>query len=92
VFAHRTDAGGPFRYIDQMAPGDSFSLIGADGRSYNYVVMSENVTVPSYWNIYGLATLYPPITAQLIACSKADGSPTSLSYRLVITGRLVSIT
>ncbi|MEY2754962.1 MAG: hypothetical protein RJB65_1320, partial [Actinomycetota bacterium] len=92
VFAHRTDAGGPFRYINDLAPGDSFSLIGADGNSYNYVVMSENVTAPSYWNIYGLATLYPPITAQLIACSKADGSPTSLSYRLVITGRLVSIT
>ena len=92
VFAHRTSAGGPFRYLNNLDPGDTFSLIGADGHSYNYLVMNESVATPSYWNIYGLSTFYPPITAQLIACSKADGTPTSLSYRLVITGRLISIT
>ena len=45
---------------------DTFSLIGADGHSYNYLVMSENVASPSYWNIYGLAAPYGPVTAQLV--------------------------
>jgi len=27
-----------------------------------------------------------------VACPKADGSPTSLKYRITVTGRLVSVT
>ena len=92
IFAHRTSAGGPFRYINTLDPGDTFSVIGSDGNSYNYLVIGEGVTSPSYWNIYGLAAPFGPVTAQLVACSRADGSPTSLSYRVVVTGRLISVT
>ena len=50
------------------------------------------VTVPTYSAVNALSAMYGPITAQLVACSKADGSPTSLKYRITVTGRLVSVT
>ena len=92
LFGHRTTSGGPFRYINGLKPGDTFSLVGADLRSYNYRVMYVAVTVPTYAAVNALSAMYGPITAQLVACSKSDGSPTSLKYRITVTGRLVSVT
>lgn len=91
LFGHRTTSGGPFRNINRLRPGDVFSLIGADLRSYNYRVMYVAVTSPTYRAVNALSTPYGPITAQLVACSKADGSPTSLKYRITVTARLVSV-
>jgi sortase (surface protein transpeptidase) len=92
LFGHRTAGSAPFRYINDLYPGDSFSVIGSDGHSYNYVVVGKDVSLPSYSQIQSFASSYGPITAQLVACSKIDGSATSLRYRLSVTGRLVSIT
>ena len=88
---HRTTHGGIFRYINGLKPGDSFSLIGADGHYYNYRVYSTTVTAPYYTTISNIAAGFPPVTAQLVACSKLDGTPTSTSWRIVVTGRLVSV-
>ncbi|MGB8861904.1 MAG: sortase [Ilumatobacteraceae bacterium] len=91
LFGHRTKGTAPFRYIDQLNPGDTFSIIGADGHWYNYQVIGRDVSSPSYSTIQSFANPYGPVTAQLVACSKLDGSPTSTSYRLTVTGRLVSV-
>ncbi|MEY4339772.1 MAG: hypothetical protein RLZ14_1622 [Actinomycetota bacterium] len=92
LFGHRTTSGGPFRYINGLKPGDVFSLVGNDLHAYNYRVMYVAVTVPTYAAVNSLSAMYGPITAQLVACSKADGSPTSLKYRITVTARLVSVT
>lgn len=92
LFAHRTSAGGPFRYINTIPVGATFSIRGVNGKWHNYKVVNRQVTSPFYSRISGIASLFPPITAQLVACSKPDGTPTSTSYRLVVTGILVSIT
>ncbi len=92
LFAHRTAGAAPFRYINLLNPGDGFSLIGSDGHSYNYVVVDRGVSTPIYSLIQSYAKSYGQITAQLVACSRIDGSATSLSYRIVVTGRLVSVT
>ncbi len=89
LFAHRTTHGGIFRYLNTMRVGGTFSLKGADGHWYHYRITRIGTTTPVFNNIANMATPYPPVTAQLIACSKADGTPTSLNYRIVITGMLV---
>lgn len=91
LFAHRTTGAAPFRRIDQLKPGNSFSLIGSDGRTYYYVVVRTSVTSPSPEAIAAQAIGAGPVTAQLVACSKANGAATSLKYRIVVTGRLVGI-
>ncbi len=92
LFAHRTSRGGIFRYLNTMKAGQIFSLKGADGRWYNYRITRTGVTTPTFNNIASMSTPYPPVTAQLIACSRPDGTPTSLSYRIVVTGMLVGVT
>lgn len=92
LFGHRTTGSAPFRYINLLNVGDSFSILGSDGRTYHYRVVDERVTLPSYSTIAGLAAAHGPMTAQLVACSKLDGSATSTKYRLVITGRLYAVT
>ena len=93
LVGHRTENGAIFRYINSLKPGDSFSLIGSDGCTYNYSVMFTGVTRPDYSAIFGVAAFFgAPVTAQFLACSRADGTPTSLYYRIVVTGRLVSVT
>ncbi len=92
LFGHRTHGSAPFRYINEMRVGDEFIIVGSDGHQYHYQVMDVGVTIPFYSAIQGLANPYGAVTAQLVACSKLDGSATSLSYRIVVTGRLVSVT
>lgn len=93
LFGHRTTHGAIFRYINQLKIGDTFTLIGADGHHYNYLVMFTGVTAPYFSSINNIASyMKAPVTAQLVACSKPDGSATSTSYRITVTGRLVSVT
>jgi hypothetical protein len=91
LFGHRTTHGGIFRSLNTIRVGATFSLKGADGHWYNYRVTRVGVTTPVFANIASMATPYPPVTAQLIACSRRDGTPTSLSYRIVVTGILVGV-
>ena len=92
LFGHRTIRSAPFRHLDKLAVGDTFSIFGSDGQWYNYRVVNLGVTTPDYSAIESLADPYGPITAQLVACSKVNGLPTSLKYRIVVTGRLESVT
>jgi hypothetical protein len=92
LFGHRTTGSAPFRYINGLKPGDGFTLVGSDGHYYNYTVVHTTVTSPYYSSIAPIAAFFPPVTAQLVACSKLDGSATSTAYRIVVTGRLVSVT
>ena len=91
LFGHRTTGSAPFRYLNEMSPGDTFVIIGSDGHSYNYEVVDVRVTLPSYSAIQEVAKPFGPITAQLVACSKLNGLATSTLYRIVVTGRLSSI-
>lgn len=92
LFGHRTTHGAIFRYINSLRPGDTFTLIGSDGHHYNYLVMYTGVTAPRFTDINNIATyMKAPVTAQLVACSKPDGTATSTSWRISVTGRLVSV-
>ncbi|MFM2077561.1 MAG: hypothetical protein RJA49_1451, partial [Actinomycetota bacterium] len=92
VFGHRTVHGAMFRDLNTVRLGDEFMLVGANGKRYHYRVMSKTVTGPSYRTISAITLKYPPITAQLVACSKPDGTPTNVNYRIVVTGMLVAVT
>ena len=91
LFGHRTSGKAPFRYLDQFAVNETFTIIGSDLHKYVYLVVRRDVVRPDYTTITALATPYGPLTAQLVACSRADGTPTSLYYRIVITGRLIKV-
>ncbi|MFZ9629131.1 MAG: sortase [Ilumatobacteraceae bacterium] len=91
LFAHRTKGTGPFRYLDQFSVNEKFILRGSDGHKYVYLVVDRRVVRPDYSTINAIATPYGPATAQLVACSRADGTPTSLYYRIVVTGRLIKV-
>lgn len=92
LFAHRTEHGAPFYWLHLMRVGDPFSILGSDGHWYHYVTVDTRVTLPWYSSVATSSVGRGPITAQLIACSKSNGLPTSLSYRLVVTGRLYAVT
>ena len=91
LFGHRTEGSAPFRYLNLLKLGDTFSIVGSDGHWYNYEVMDIGVSTPSYSQIQSYANPFGLVTAQLVACSRIDGSATSLSYRIAVTGRLVSV-
>ena len=85
VFAHRTSAGGPFRYINLLVGGDELTLTDAAGKRYVYRVARHEVTGTTAASIVGAVNKQPAPSLSLVACSKLDGSATSLSYRLVVT-------
>ena len=91
LFAHRTTGAGPFRNLHHLVVGDTFSISGSDGRAYNYRIVDKRVTLRSFAPVQAVANAWGPATAQLVACSKLDGTPTSTTYVIVLTGRLVSI-
>ena len=88
LFGHRTTHGAPFRFINILQFGDFISLIGDDGHSYNYMVVRQDVTVPSYNVINNIGLNSGLATVQLVACTP----PGSVKFRLVTTARLVSVT
>ena len=87
IFGHRTEHGGPFRNLNRVRSGDTVTLRG-DRRTSVYVVQDVRV-VPA-----GQASDYlggfDGTMLTLIACSKADGSATSLQYRIIVTASLQS--
>jgi sortase (surface protein transpeptidase) len=91
LFAHRTTGAGPFRNLHHLVVGDTFSISGSDGRAYHYRIVDKRVTLRSFAPVQAVANAWGPATAQLVACSKPDGTPTSTTYVIVLTGRLVSV-
>jgi len=92
MFGHRTTGAGMFRHIETVKLGSTFSLRGTNGHWYNYRVVYVGVTPPRYSAISNITHYFPPVTAQLVACSLQNGQPTSLQWRITVTGRLVSVT
>lgn len=99
TFAHRTDAGGPYRRLEWMEPGDPFTVTTLDGREYTYRMVRRDLTDGRTHNILAATRLHPGPTFSLIACTVGyDRSksaypniwaPTSTRYRIVVTGELV---
>ena len=106
VFAHRTKmptscnyrnyrvwpCTGIFRDINSIKVGNTFRLKDARGHWWTYLVAKVGVTKPTFAAVVAPTSGYPPATAQLIACSLANGKPTSYQYRIVVTGRLIGFT
>ena len=88
LFGHRTSHGAPFLYINLLDPGSIISLIGTDGHSYNYMAVRMDVTIPNFNIINNIGIHSGLATVQLVACTP----PHSISFRLVVTARLVSVT
>jgi sortase (surface protein transpeptidase) len=72
VFGHRTAHGAVFNQLNNIPVGSGFSLKSANGHWYNYRVVGRHITPPTYRAIAAMANLWPPITAQLVACSTPD--------------------
>jgi LPXTG-site transpeptidase (sortase) family protein len=87
LFAHRTSAGGPFRNLDRLKVGSTFTLVGVDGRSFQFLVTRTAVISPSTERLLQLADSGGPITATLVACQP----PGSTAYRIVVVGRLIGL-
>ncbi len=85
LFAHRTSANGLFRYIHLLTVGDEISLTVPDGRVFRYRYARRQITSPSAVEIMNAASVAGSPTVSLVACTKADYTPTSLLYRLVVT-------
>lgn len=85
TFAHRTSKGGTFEDIHLLNVGDIITVEGPTGESWSYSVAGSKVVSPDSSDIYAEARAHGGPSISLVACSKADGTPTSLSYRLVVT-------
>lgn len=86
-FAHRTSHGGSFRTLDRLTIGSTFSMIGADGRTYQYLVTRQEVILPKPAELLKVVDAAGPITVTLVACHP----PGSIRYRLAVSGRLIGV-
>ena len=99
-FAHRTDAGGPYRHLNDLRVGDTWTVTTTDLREYTYRMVRRDLTDSATANILAATRAQPGTTLSLIACTVGFDStksaypdrwaPTSLKYRIVVTGQLVS--
>ncbi len=100
VFGHRTEAGGPYRYIDRMVNGDLISVTTGDGREYTYRMVGRYLTDAATQNILNATRANNGTTFSIVACtvgydSTKSGYPnpwaaTSLKYRIVVNFELLS--
>ena len=99
LFAHRTSAGGPYRYLHLLSEGDEFTITTGDRRVYTYRMVRRDLTNSDPVRILEAVRAHPGTTLSMIACTVGyDRSksaypnvwaPTSLLYRIVVTGELV---
>ena len=95
TFGHRTDAGGPFYYVDRLQPGDRIYVYTADQRTYVYKYSSRELTSSSNVQILAATQRLRGETLSLIACTVGFDSSksaypnrwaaTSLKYRIIVT-------
>ena len=101
VFGHRTEAGGPYRYLHVLQPGDTWTVTTLDRREYTYRMVQRHLTDAQTQNILDATRFHPGTTFSIVVCTRGFDSsgyrrnlqwyePTSLKYRLVVTGELVS--
>lgn len=100
LFAHRTEAGAPYYGLDKMQIGDEFAVRTLDNREYVYRMVRRDLTDAQNSNILAATRFHPGTTLSLIACTVGFDrtksrypdawAPTSLKYRIIVTGELVS--
>lgn len=100
MFAHRTEAGGPYRYLDQLVNGDTFTITTGDRREFTYRMVRRDLTDAQNANILAATRFHSGTTVSLIACTVGHDrrksrwpdvwAATSLRYRIVVTAELVS--
>ncbi len=100
VFAHRTDAGGPYRHLNTMQVGDQFTVTTGDRREFTYRMVRRDLTDAVPANILNAVRAHPGTTFSMVACTVGFDrtkaaypdrwAPTSLRYRIIVTGELVS--
>lgn len=90
VFAHRTEHGGPYRYVHELEIGDVITVTTSDAREYTYRMVRRDLTDAATANILAATRAHPGTTFSMIACTRPDFLPTSLSFRIVVTFELVS--
>lgn len=96
LFAHRTDAGGPFRYLDWLGPGDRVYVTTSDERTYVYRYVNRHLTGSGFAEILAATRRDAPgrESMSFIACTVGFDrtksnypnawAPTSLKYRMVV--------
>ncbi len=100
TFAHRTEAGGPYRNLHLLQNGDVVTVTTGDNREYTYRVVRRDLANSANDNILAATRLHPGTTLSLVACTvghdRSKGAwpdiwaPTSLKYRIVVTAEFVS--
>ncbi len=100
AFAHRTSAGGPYRYLNAIQTGDTFTVTTGDRREYTYRVVRRDLTNAASSNILDAVRAHPGTTFSMVACTVGYDrtksaypdiwAPTSLKYRIIVTGELAS--
>ena len=91
LFAHRTTHGGPWRYMHLIGPGQEISIDTPDGRVFHYKYFSTHVTTPDAAQIYNAGLDAPVPSVSLVGCSRADGTPQTTDFRIVVTFYLYAV-
>ncbi|MDX2380461.1 MAG: sortase [Acidimicrobiia bacterium] len=95
LFGHRTDGpapwgdGGVFRYQHNLRAGDLLYVYTSDRRVYTYRMVAEYIRSKYANDILAATRVVGGETLSLVACSKTNRLPTSLSYRIISTFQLV---
>ena len=84
VFGHRTSHTHPFRYLDQLSPGEQVVVTSGSTR-YVYKVVETLITNPTDVETFGGWTGTPTIT--LVACHP----PGSIAQRIVVRAELYDV-
>lgn len=103
LFAHRTEAGAPLYYMHELRRGDEILVTVADRpgdrRRFRYRVVRTDMvldvrasTRENSRRILAATRLHPGATISLIGCALADGLPTSLDHRIIVTAEFVDWT
>lgn len=100
TFAHRTEAGAPYRNVHLLQNGDTMTVTTSDNREFTYRVVRRDLTDAANANILAAVRSHPGTTLSLVACTVGHDrsksawpdiwAPTSLKYRIVVTAELVS--
>lgn len=95
TFGHRTDAGGPFFFLDQLKVGDTVFVATSDQRTYAYKYTRRELTSKNDMQILAATQRLSGESLSLIACTVGFDStksaypnqwaPTSLEYRIIVT-------
>jgi hypothetical protein len=85
LFGHRTEVGGPYRNQHLLQGGDELYIYTSDQRRYIYRMVAEYITSRFPSDILATTRRIGGETVSVVSCSRRDGLPTSLEYRLITT-------